>query len=194
MSKVFCSLFTHYLRYHCTVSKLCYTNNISQFYIKCNSAHRQLAIKKDQHVCVSPFGGICETCKERSDGIGIEVRFAKLIATYNPVTHTLILKWSCAWELCFYLNIFYIAVTVYHFVNVCVCRSAEQTCLRTPRSVSGVFRQSVLEVCEIGNKKRTNTFVLVLLVRDVRLELTRSPTRPLNVRVCRFRQSRVAYL
>jgi len=172
VSKVFCSLFTHYLRYHCTVSKLCYTNNISQFYIKCNSAHRQLAIKKDQHVCVSPFGGICETCKERSDGIGIEERFAKLITTYNPVTHTVS---PCP-------------------LNVRVCRSAEQTCLRTPRSVSGVFRQSVLEVCEIGNKKRTNTFVLVLLVRDVRLELTRSPTRPLNVRVCRFRQSRVAYL
>lgn len=30
------------------------------------------------------------------------------------------------------------------------------------------------------------------VVRDVRLELTRSPTRPLNVRVCRFRQSRIA--
>lgn len=31
----------------------------------------------------------------------------------------------------------------------------------------------------------------VPLVRDVRLELTRSPTRPLNVRVCPFRQSRI---
>ena len=153
MSKVFYSLFTHYLRYHCIASKLCYLNNISQLYTKCNSAHRQLAIKKEQHICVSPFGGFCGTCKERSDAIGIEVRFAKLITTYNPVTHTIILKWSCAWELCFYLNIFYIAIAIYHFVNVRVCRSDEQTCLRTPRSASGVFRQSIIAVCEIGNRK-----------------------------------------
>ena len=77
------------------------------------------------------YGWICETCKERSDGIGIEVVCAKLITTYNPVTHTVS---PCP-------------------LNVRVCRSAEQTCLRTPRSVSGVFRQSVLELCEIGNKK-----------------------------------------
>ena len=41
-------------------------------------------------------------------------------------------------------------------------------------------------------KRATLNCVALFLVRDVRLELTRSPTRPLNVRVCRFRQSRIA--
>ena len=43
-----------------------------------------------------------------------------------------------------------------------------------------------------AKKRATQVRVALFLVRDVRLELTRSPTRPLNVRVCRFRQSRIA--
>ena len=43
-----------------------------------------------------------------------------------------------------------------------------------------------------AKKRATLNCIALFLVRDVRLELTRSPTRPLNVRVCRFRQSRIA--
>ncbi len=53
----------------------------------------------------------------------------------------------------------------------------------------------VVKTVHIKNyNKKKNAISAFLVVRDVRLELTRSPTRPLNVRVCRFRQSRIAYL
>ena len=47
---------------------------------------------------------------------------------------------------------------------------------------------------KLAPTKKATLKSVALLVRDVRLELTRSPTRPLNVRVCRFRQSRIAKL
>ena len=66
---------------------------------------------------------------------------------------------------------------------------------RLPSHITACLRNQ-RTTCVLAPTKKTDTKLCppFLLVRDVRLELTRSPTRPLNVRVCPFRQSRIAYL